>query len=287
MKQAEYIARTFFVTIVVAWKEMSMRNAVSVVFASVLLAGAVMPSHAQDLLGNLLGGDGGGGLVTLGSGEASSGGLVNVGLGGGDGNLVDLNVGGSEGLATANISSGSGNGLLDANVDLLNDTVGVTANVGGDNLLGIGIAVGGSGNSGGPGGPGAPGNPGSPGNPGAPGNPGLPSNPGFSGSGVANSGGGAACDGASPNQIARLIRSTQVDASWMRASNVAIQRVQVCPEVRVWLSSQLAGSGLGPVLQNAVASDALISTSLGRSNYGTDRVFAVKRSGAQLTIYVY
>lgn len=256
-----------------------MRNAVSVVFASVLLAGAVVPSHAQDLLGDLLGGDGG--LITLNSGDASSDGLVNVGLGGGDGNLVDLNVGGSEPLATANVSSGSNNGLLDADIDLLNDTVGVTANVGGDNLVDIGIGIGRSGT------PGNPGNPGSPGSPGNPGMPGNPAGPGFSGGSLANSGGGASCAGVPANQIARLIQSTRVDASWMRASNVSIQRVQVCPEVGVWLSSQLVGSGLGPVLQNAVASDALISASLSRSSYGPDRVFAVKHSGAQLTVYVY
>ncbi|UXN75480.1 hypothetical protein N8D56_12475 [Devosia sp. A8/3-2] len=41
------------------------------------------------------------------------------------------------------------------------------------------------------------------------------------------------------------------------------------------------------MLQNAVMNDALISTSLSRASFGADRVFAVKRSGSQLTVYVY
>lgn len=84
-----------------------------------------------------------------------------------------------------------------------------------------------------------------------------------------------------------MIGSTRVDNTWRRASNVAIQPVQVCPDVRVWMTSQLSGSGLGPVLRDAVRSDDLISTSLSRSSYAADRVFAVKKSGSQLTVYVY
>jgi hypothetical protein len=96
-----------------------------------------------------------------------------------------------------------------------------------------------------------------------------------------------ACAGQSPSQLVRLVQSTRVDASWARASNVQIQRVGVCPEIRVWLQGQLNGSGLGPVLHQAVMNDALISTSLGRASFNADRVFAVKRSGSQLTVYVY
>lgn len=97
----------------------------------------------------------------------------------------------------------------------------------------------------------------------------------------------ASCDGAPASEVARLISATRVDNSWRQASNVAIQPIQVCPDVRVWMTSQLTGSGLGPVLRDAVVSDDLISTSLSRSSYAADRVFAVKKSGAQLTVYVY
>ena len=279
------------------------------ILAGLLLAGTVIPAHAQGLLGGILGGGGDHSLVTIDSGPAGNTGLVNLGLGGGGGNVVDLNVGGGTAPpVTANVGTGNGaigvdatvggnvvdaavtiggaGGVVDANVGLLNGTANVHANVGGPNLVGVTIGV--PGTPGTPGMPGTPGTPGTPGNPGTPGTPGNPGGPGMPGL-IANTGSGsnASCVGESANQIARLIQSTRVDASWMRASNVSIQRVEVCPDVKVWLSSQLAGSGLGPLLQNAVASDALISASLSRSSYGPERVFAVKHSGSQLTVFVY
>lgn len=263
-----------------------MRKFLTVVLSCSLLAGTAVPSYSTDLVGGLLGGGDSGALVTLDSGQASDQGLVNVGLGGGGGNVLDVNVGGAGDLANANVSSGGSNGLLNTDIDLLGGSVNANVGVGGPNLVDVGIGVGNPGNPGTPGTPGNPGNAGNAGNPGNMGNPGRPGTPGFSGSVLANNG-GAACSGQSANQISRLIRSTHVDASWTRASNVSIQRVDVCPDVKVWLASQLAGSGLGQMLQQAVLSDALISASLSRTSYGADDVIAVKHSGGQLIVYVY
>lgn len=260
-----------------------MRKFLTVVLSCSLLAGTAVPSYSTGLLGGIIGDGDSGALVTLDSGAASDTGLVNVGLGGDGGNVLDVNVGGDQGLANANVSSGGSNGLLNTDIDLLGGAVNANVGVGGPNLVDVGIGIG---NPGAPGNPGTPGNPGNAGNPGNMGNPGRPGTPGFSGSVLANNG-GAACSGQSANQISRLIRSTHVDASWTRASNVSIQRVDVCPDVKVWLASQLAGSGLGQMLQQAVSSDALISASLSRTSYGADDVFAVKHSGGQLIVYVY
>ena len=95
------------------------------------------------------------------------------------------------------------------------------------------------------------------------------------------------CANGSANQVAQLIRSTQVDASWARASGVKVQRVDLCPEVKVWLAAQLQGSGLGNSLRAVVQSDALLSASLSRTSYGPDRVFAINERGGQLFVYVY
>ena len=104
-----------------------MRKTISWMLTGALLAGFVLPAHAQGLLGGLIGEEG---LVSISAGEASNSGLVNVGLGGGDGNLVDLNVGGDRApLANANIGTGNGS------------TLGIDANVGG-NLANAAVNVG-------------------------------------------------------------------------------------------------------------------------------------------------
>lgn len=290
--------------------------------AMLLALGVVAaPAYGQGLLGGeggLLGGVIGtgdsGGLITLNEGTASDSGLVNVGLGGGGGNVLDVDLGGSQapigtvnvgtgggGLAVdadlgavgnANVGVGSNNRLVDAEVNLLNNFVEADVGVGGPNLIDVNLVIPGSrnpGTPGTPGNPGTPGTPGTPGNAGTPGTPGLPGTPGTNGN--ARNGGsgnaGAACLGESPNSVAKLMQSTNVSAKWMQASNVSIERVDVCPDVASWIAAQMSGSGLGPVLQNAVASDALISASLSRSAYNADRVFAVRHSGSKLVVYVY
>lgn len=273
-----------------------MKSAFAAFLAGILLAGTALPAHA----GGLLGLDQ---ILTVESGTASGGGLVNLGLGGGNGNLVDLNLGGgSSPEATANVSLGGndrllgvdanvlhdtvnasvdvgrGNKLIDVDAGLLNNTITANVGVGGGRLVDIDVGVGN---------PGAPGQPGQPGQPGRPGTPGQPGQPGAI---IAVGGGGGgvpACSDGSANQVVRAIRNTKLDASWLRASGVKIQRMEMCPEVKMWLAAQLKGSGLGSALRNAIQSDALVSASLSRTSYGPDRVFAVTQSGGQLHVFVY
>lgn len=263
----------------------------------VFIASVSAPAQAQNLLG-IIGGSGEEALITLGSGDASNSGLVNVGLGG-ENQLVDAQIGGTSNIANAAVGSGSGSTLnananllggaatvgakvgggrlVDANVGLLNGAVGVGATVGGGNLANIGVNIGGGG---------------------APGNGG---NPGGGGNGVGNGGKGLlssasgsssgnlpACTGStSPRDVQRLIQSTQIGGSWQRASEVEIQRVDMCPEMQAWLASALTSSGLGNSLRSAINGDSLLNASISRSAYNSNRVFAVQQRGSQLTVFVY
>ena len=239
----------------------------------VFIASVSAPAQAQNLLG-IIGGSGEEALVTIGSGDASKTGLVNVGLGG-ENQLLDAQVGGSSNIASATVGSGGGN-LLDADVDLLNGAVGVGATVGGGSLANIGVTIGGGGGGGAV----------------------VPGNNGGNGANASgrlpvlsastNGGNSApACAGTSPRHVERLIQGTQIGGSWQRASNVEIQRVDLCPEMRTWLAAALNNSGLGSSLYSAVRSDSLLSASLDRSSYDARRVFAVHQRGNQLTVFVY
>lgn len=262
----------------------------------VFIASVSAPAQAQNLLG-IVGGSGEEALVTIGSGDAGNTGLVNVGLGGDQ--LVDAQVGGSSNIANASVGTGGGSildananvlggaatvgatvgggSLVDANVGLLNGTVGIGATVGGGSLANVGVNIGG-------GGGGAPGNGGNPGAGG--GNGGAGNGPIFSASG--NNGNVPACSGStSPREVQRLIQGTQIGGSWQRASNVQIRRVDMCPDMQTWLAAALTSSGLGNSLRSAISSDSLISASISRSSYNSSRVFAVKQSGNQLTVFVY
>lgn len=266
-----------------------MKVSVIAFIAVTMISGTAIPVYADSVLGGLLGGGDSGSLVTLDSGSAGSSGLVNIGLGGEGGNLVDLNVGGgSAPVADANISLGGSGGGLGVDASVLNDVVTANVNAGGNSGLlnvdagllggtvGVNVGIG----AGGPGRPGAPGAPGAPGVNGSNGN-----NGGFVGSRSNNR--AVACDGVPANQVTSLLRSTRFNSSWSRASGVKVQPIAVCPDVKAWLSAQLSGSNLGAALRSAVQSDELISASLGRTNYGPDRVLAVRQSGSQLIVYVY
>lgn len=265
----------------------------------VFVASVSAPAQAQNLLG-IVGGSGEDALVTIGSGDASNTGLVNLGLGGDQ--LVDAQVGGSANIANASVGAGGGSALnananvlggaatvgatvgggslVDANVGLLNGTVGIGATVGGGSLANIGVNIGGGG------GGGAPGNGGNPGNGGGNGGGGNGGGPIFSASG--GNGNVPACSGStSPREVQRLIQGTQIGGSWQRASNVQIRRVDMCPDMQIWLAAALTSSGLGNSLRSAISSDSLISASISRSSYNSNRVFAVKQSGNQLTVFVY
>ncbi|MBO9587481.1 hypothetical protein [Devosia sp.] len=242
----------------------------------VFVASVSAPAQAQNLLG-IIGGSGEDALVTLGSGDASNTGLVNIGLGG-ENQLLDAQVGGSSNLANATVGSGGGS-ALSVNANVLDGAATVGATVGGGSLANVGVNIGGPRGNGGN--PGNPGNPGNGGGNGGVGNGGIPS---FSAS---NGGGAPACAGTSPRQVERLIQGTQIGGSWQRASNVEIQRVDMCPELQTWLAAALTNSGLGNSLRSAISSDSLLSASMDRSSYNANRVFAVHQRGNQLTVFVY
>ncbi len=291
-----------------------MKSLTLALMSSALLAGLAVPAGAQGLLG-IIGGSDDSTLITLGSGDAGDKGLVNLGVGGGD-NLLDVNVGNGD-VGKVNVGTGRGGslvdadvkllddnvkvdatvggnrGLVDANVDVLNETVRVDANVGGDNgLVDVGVGVGGGNNGGGNNGGGNSGG----GNNGGGNNGGGNNGGGNNGGGnnglpptasTGSSGSAATCAGVSVSELDRLLRSTRIDGSWQRASNVAVQRVQICPSEQTWLAAALASTGLGSNLQSAVANDPLLATSLSRASLRPDRVFAVQRTGNQLTVFVY
>lgn len=243
--------------------------------SSALLAGASFPVQAQSLLG-IVGGQDSGALVTLGSGDAGTSGVANVGLGGGN-QLLDANLG--NGLANASV--GGGSSTLSADVGLLNNSATLGLGLGGDDLVDVDVGLGGGG-GGGSGGGGS--------------NPGV--NPGGNGSTGGGSGGGglfasagsaasAQCAGVTPAELERLILSTRIDASWQRATNVDIRRINVCPELRPHLAAALRQTGLGNSLRSAIAGDALVAATLDRSSYGANRVFAARQSGRDLIVFVY
>lgn len=248
-----------------------MKLFTTTVLSAALIAATLAPVHAQSLLGGIIGGKNDKSLVTIGSGDAGSSGLVNLGLGG-QNQVLDANIGnGSVGSAT--IGSGGSAGLLDADVRLLNNNARVGVGVGGSSLVDVDVGIGNPGNGGGGGnGPGPAPGPG-------PGNGG--------GNGFASTGSGAGCTGISNAELERLIGSTRLDGSWNRASNVQIRPVAICPEQRSWLAAALASTNLGHGLRSAIASDALLAASLTRSSYSADRVFAVQHRGSQLTVFVY
>ena len=168
-----------------------MKRTSIAILAGILLAGSVMPTFAEGLLGGLVSGSGGSGLVTIGSGDAGSNGTVNVGLGGGSGNVLDARIGsGSAPLAGANIGNNRADGLAGINLGGQGTT---------GNLVDVNLLTGRTG---------TPGQPGQPGAPGQPGNPGMPGLTGGNGSNGINGFGGSSKVGF----LARLLENR----AWLR-----------------------------------------------------------------------
>ncbi|MDP1730321.1 MAG: hypothetical protein Q8L54_03905 [Devosia sp.] len=101
----------------------------------------------------------------------------------------------------------------------------------------------------------------------------------------------ASCAGTDGRQVLQLAASVRYDAqtlaAWRRAANVQVVPIRLCPAVRKQVAAILARSGVISNLQAAVASDALITASLNRTRYDVSDVFAVTRTGSQLTVYVF
>lgn len=262
------------------------RTIVLCLFAGLLLGS---PASAQSLLGGILGGDGGGGLLSVDSGPAGTSSVVNVGLGSGssgDGGLLNLNLGGGSGSGLASADVTNRNGGLGVDANLLGGGTGVDLRMLGGNgnlltgdldLAGLGLDVdlnlglglgGGNGNNG------------------------QNGQNGVGGFGGGGTGGltafDATCSVADGRRVLQLAAAARVDPSaWRRASNIQVIPVRLCPAARQQVASIFRSSSKVGQLQAAVSGDPLIAASLDRTRYGIGNVFAVDRSGGALTVYVY
>ena len=102
---------------------------------------------------------------------------------------------------------------------------------------------------------------------------------------------GATCVGADGRQVLQIAGRQRVTNSaisgWQRASNVQVVPIRLCPNVKRQVAAALSGSSKVNMLRRAANADALINASLNRTRYNAGDVFAVQRSGSQLTVFVY
>lgn len=219
------------------------------------------------------GGGGGtnvGGLVSLNDGDNDA--LVNLDVGGGN-NILNAAVGnGNKPLVNANVST---TGLLKSTsvaIDLVGLGLDVTLDLAMLDVLGGGGGNGGGGNGNGNG---------------------LPGN--GNGRILVGSLGGANfvinCAVNNTRQLLQVAAAGKISGAeikaWMRAANVQVIPIKLCPAAKKQVAQILAKSKKINLLRRAVMSDALITASLGRTRYDAKDVVAVQRKGGQLVVYVY
>ena len=217
-----------------------------------------------DTVGSVVSGPSGGGtsvggLVSL--NDNDNGSLVNLDIGGGS-NVLDAAVGaGSKPLVNANVSSAGLMSKTSIGLDL--------GGLGLDVDLDLGLADGP-----GTGGPGAPGN-----------GQVLVGSLGDGNTFVIN------CTVNNTRQLLQVASAGKVTGpeikAWMRAANVQVVPIKLCPPAKKQVAALLAKSQKINLLRRAVISDALITASLGRTRFDANDVIAVQRKGAQLVVYVY
>lgn len=220
-----------------------------------------------------------GGLVSL--NDEGNDAVVNLDVGGGNGNILNAAVGnGNSPLVNANVSS---TGLLKSTTVSL-DLAGLELDLDLDlNLVEV-IGGGGGGNGNGNGNGNGGGN-------GAGGN-------GAGGNGnrvLVGSLGGANfvinCAVNNTKQLLQIAAAGKISGAeikaWMRAANVQVVPIKLCPAAKKQVAQILAKSKKINLLRRAVMSDALITASLGRTSYDAKDVVAVQRKGGQLVVYVY
>lgn len=225
------------------------------------VSGAV--NTVADTVGNVVSGPSGGGT--------SVGGLVSLNDND-NGSLVNLDVGGGSNVLNAGV--GAGSKPVNASVSstgLLSKTF-VGLDLGGLGLdvdLDLGLAE-----DPGTGGPGAPGN----------------------GQVLVGSLGGGNtfvinCTVNNTRQLLQVASAGKVTGpeikAWMRAANVQVVPIKLCPPAKKQVAALLAKSQKINLLRRAVTGDALITASLGRTRFDANDVIAVQRNGAQLVVYVY
>ena len=228
-----------------------------------------------ETVGGVTGGGGGGvgGLVSIDDDDNSA--LVNVDIGGGN-NVLNAAVGsGPNPLVNANVST---TGLLQGTTVTL-DLAGLELDVTLD--LAMLDVIGGGGGGGGGNGPGGNGNGNGAGN--------------GNGRILVGSLGGANfvinCAVNNTRQLLQVASAGKISAAeikaWMRAANVQVVPIKLCPAAKKQVAQILAKSKKINLLRRAVMSDALITASLGRTRYDAGDVVAVQRKGGQLVVYVY
>jgi len=213
------------------------------------------------------GGNGGGtnvgGLLSLNDDDNEA--LVNLDIGGGNNNLVNAAVGkGNNPLVNANVST---TGLLKSTSISLD-----LAGLGLDLDIDLGIL-----------------------DPDNPNNPGGPNNPNGRPVLVGSLGGGNTflinCTVNNTKQLLQVAAAGKISGAeikaWMRAANVQVVPIKLCPAAKKQVAALLAKSQKINLLRRAVMSDALITASLGRTSYDANDVVAVQRKGGQLVVYVY
>lgn len=222
-----------------------------------------------ETVGGVTGGGGGGGggtnvggLLSLNDDDNDA--LVNLDLGGGNNNVLNAAVGnGNNPLVNANVST---TGLLKSTTISLD-----LAGLGLDLTIDLGIL-----------------DPNNPNNPGGP-------NPGGKPVLVGSLGGGNTfvinCTVNNTKQLLQVAAAGKISGAeikaWMRAANVQIVPIKLCPAAKKQVAALLAKSQKINLLRRAVMADALITASLGRTSYDANDVVAVQRKGGQLVVYVY
>jgi len=209
------------------------------------------------------GGGGAGGLLSL--NDADNDALVNLDIGGGNNNVLNAAVGkGNNPLVNANVST---TGLLKSTTVTLD-----LAGLGLDLTIDLGILD-----------PDNPLNPNNPNNPN--GRPVLVGSLGGGGTFVIN------CTVNNTRQLLQVAAAGKISGAeikaWMRAANVQVVPIKLCPAAKKQVAALLAKSQKINLLRRAVMSDALITASLGRTSYDANDVVAVQRKGGQLVVYVY
>lgn len=219
-----------------------------------------------DTVGDLTGGGGTGGgggtnvggLLSLNDNDNDA--LVNLDLGGGNNNLLNAAVG----KVNANVSTTGLLGSTSISLDL--------AGLGLDLDIDLGIL-----------------------DPNNPNNPGGPNNPNGRPVLVGSLGGGNTfvinCTVNNTKQLLQVAAAGKISGAeikaWMRAANVQVVPIKLCPAAKKQVAALLAKSQKINLLRRAVMSDALITASLGRTRYDANDVVAVQRKGGQLVVYVY
>ncbi|MGB3027515.1 hypothetical protein, partial [Paradevosia shaoguanensis] len=102
---------------------------------------------------------------------------------------------------------------------------------------------------------------------------------------------GPGCTNANGAQVLQLVAgskySNRMVNGWSQATNIEVVPLKVCASARSSLAAAAASNQTFGLMQQAVAGDPLISTSLNRAKSNAGRVLGVNQAGKTVTVYVY